>query len=383
MLRQHRLGHLGNPGILDFHLTGMAHQKKVREQWNVRLPLPERRQPEGHDFQPVVEILAKTAAREGPFKVPVRRGDDPNIDGNRLAAAQPLNALFLKQPQDLRLYPERHVPDFVQKHGPAVGLLNAAHPPTDRPRERPFLVTEQLAFEQRFGNGHAIDHHEGLLGTQTVLVNRPGNELLPRPRLAANQHRGVRRSHPSNGLVDILHGLAPADDRVEQCRCRGVRPITVESHAGSHEPSRVDGLADQGEDVRNVEWLQNVIESAHLGRLDRRLRAAVGCHNDDGELRLQDANPLERLQAAHSRQSDIHDEQIKAARLNLGDSRLGRRSHTNRVSLLNQQLLEALPQLGVVVDDQDRSHTPSALHGRVMMNVAPFPSLDRKLRQPS
>ncbi len=66
-----------------------------------------------------------------------------------LAAAEPLETLLLQQPQDLGLGAGGHVADFVQEERAAVALLELADPPAVGPGERPLLVAEQLAFQQR------------------------------------------------------------------------------------------------------------------------------------------------------------------------------------------------------------------------------------------
>ena len=83
------------------------------------------------------------------------------IDFDRGLAAQRHDLLLLQHSQQPRLQRERHVADFIEKQGPARGLQDlAAHSFLARAGERPGFVTEQLAFDQRFGNRRAVDRDE-------------------------------------------------------------------------------------------------------------------------------------------------------------------------------------------------------------------------------
>ena len=83
---------------------------------------------------------------------------------DRLGAADPLELLLLEQPQDLRLRQRGHLADLVEEDGAAVALLELADPLAVGPGERALLVPEQLALQQRFGDGGAVDRQERLVG---------------------------------------------------------------------------------------------------------------------------------------------------------------------------------------------------------------------------
>ena len=82
-------------------------------------------------------------------------------------------------------------PDLVEQHGPAVGPLELAGAPRRCPGESTALMSEQLAFDQRLGNGGAVDGDEGACLSRTVVVDQPGDELLAGPALSLNQHCDV------------------------------------------------------------------------------------------------------------------------------------------------------------------------------------------------
>ena len=238
---------------------------------------------DGHHLQAVVEVLPEASALQRAFEVAVGRGDDAHVDRDRLAAAQPLDAAFLQQPQDLGLDAEGHVADLVEEDRSAVRLLDLAHPAVGRPGERPLFEPEELAFQQVLRDGDTVDDLEGLVRAQAVGVDRAGDQLLARARLAADEHGGLGRGDPADRLVDLLHGAAAPDEGV----AAGEAGRAVHVHGRAHEAAGLQGLADDAEHARDVEGLEHVVESAQLGGLDRVLGRAEGRHDDDRQLGVQ------------------------------------------------------------------------------------------------
>ena len=60
----------------------------------------------------------------------------------------------------------------------------------------------------------------GGLGPGAVLVDRAGDQFLAGAALAGNQHRHVLGRDPADGLVDLAHGRARADDGPLHLRIR-------------------------------------------------------------------------------------------------------------------------------------------------------------------
>ena len=103
-------------------------------------------------------------------------------------------------------------PISSRKHRAAVGLLQLADAPVAGPGKGAFLVAEKLTLQQGFGNRHAVDHQKRIVGPVAVLVDGPGHQFLARPGFPADQDRGAGGRNPPDGLVDLLHGRAAADD---------------------------------------------------------------------------------------------------------------------------------------------------------------------------
>ena len=95
------------------------------------------------------------------LEIPVRRRDDPQIDGDGLAAAQALDGALLEEAQDLHLQENGELPDLVEEERPAIGQLELALPLHVGAGERAALMPEQLGLEEGLGNGAAVDRHEG------------------------------------------------------------------------------------------------------------------------------------------------------------------------------------------------------------------------------
>ena len=146
--------------------------------------------------KPIVEVLAKPAAFDHRIEVLVGRGNDADIGRDGLAPAQPLESPLLQQPQDLGLGARGHVADFVQQQRAAVGLLELADAPAVGPGKRPALVAEEFAFQERLGNGRAVDGQERRLAAAAVMVDGASDQFLARaafPKISTFTSCGATR----------------------------------------------------------------------------------------------------------------------------------------------------------------------------------------------
>jgi hypothetical protein len=102
------------------------------------------------------------------------------------------------------------------------GALEVTRLRTDRSGEAAALVTEQLRFDQRRGNGAAVDRDEGLLAPAAQLVNRFGNELFARAAFAGDQDADCSGCDADDALEDVAHRRAGAEELAES---EGVRSL--------------------------------------------------------------------------------------------------------------------------------------------------------------
>ena len=116
------------------------------------------------------------------------RGQDPDVDRDRLRAADALERHLLEHAQQLGLDLQVDVADLVEEERAAVGLLEPADAVAVGAGERPLDVAEQLALEQALREGRAVDLDERPCRAGAGGVDRRGQQLLARAALAADQH---------------------------------------------------------------------------------------------------------------------------------------------------------------------------------------------------
>src|SRR5216684_4514111 len=98
--------------------------------------------------------------------------------------------------------------NLIQKHYAAVSDFQPAFLLRSGAGKSSALVPEQVAFQQRLRNSRAVNRDERFGGAAAVAVQGASRELLPRPALAFDENRRVRRSRPSQELIDLLHARA-------------------------------------------------------------------------------------------------------------------------------------------------------------------------------
>ncbi len=126
-------------------------------------PRPQRRQVDLNDVDAVVEVLAEAAFLDGRFQVAVRGGQHADVDGNFLLAADRPDLALLQGPQQLGLRGQRHLADFIEKQRPALGQREKSLAVVAGVGEGPLHVPEQLALQQRIGQGRDVHRDERLL----------------------------------------------------------------------------------------------------------------------------------------------------------------------------------------------------------------------------
>ncbi len=94
-----------------------------REQRDIFAAAAQRRQVDGDDVEPVVEIFAEPAFAHRLAQVDIGGGDDADVDLDLLNAAKLHEAAVLQHAQDLCLRVHTHRADFVQEERAPVGDL--------------------------------------------------------------------------------------------------------------------------------------------------------------------------------------------------------------------------------------------------------------------
>ena len=135
-------------------------EEMLGEQDRVAMALGEARDPDDDLGETVIEILAEAARLDHRRQVLVGGADDPRVDRDRLAAADPLDRPLLDEAKQFDLERKRDVADLVEEQGAALGELDLALGRLDRAGEGAFLVAEQFRLEQILRDRGAIDRDE-------------------------------------------------------------------------------------------------------------------------------------------------------------------------------------------------------------------------------
>ena len=101
-------------------------------------------------------------------------------------------------------------------HGHRVGPRERPIPRRRRAGERALLVSEELALDQVLGDGAAIEDHEGPLAARRLVVERPGDELLSRARLAGDHDGDVHRRDLLEEPENLSHPRRATDHSREE-----------------------------------------------------------------------------------------------------------------------------------------------------------------------
>ena len=75
-------------------------------------------------------------------------------------------------------------------------------------------MAKQFGFEQLFRQRAAVDRHERFIMTRAGVMDRLGDDLLPGPTLAVNQHADIRLRHHPGLLKQTQHQRAAGHNRL-------------------------------------------------------------------------------------------------------------------------------------------------------------------------
>ena len=121
-----------------------------------------------------------------------------------LVGTEGADFLVLQDAQELYLGVERHIADFVQEDGTAVGCLKKTDAFVLSTRECSTGVSEKFAFEKVVGNGAAVYCHELFVHA----TDGAGDEFLTYACFALNEHGACMHDGAFHGFAELFHGLA-------------------------------------------------------------------------------------------------------------------------------------------------------------------------------
>ena len=333
-------------------------EKIERQRHDVLRPLAQRRHAQRHDVDAVEEVGAEAAGLRFRLERTVGGEDQAEVAGARAGSAQAHELSFLQHAQEARLQLRAHVGDLVEEQRAAVGLLEVAGGGFRRAGEGAFLIAEEGALQQRFGQRGAVDLQQRAARARRQRVDQLGEQLLAGAALALDQHRGVERRHLARLHEQPLDDDGAADDDRAVLARAQVFAQGVDLAVGAVHLQR---LADHRiEFLRVLEGLGEIVEKAfahgahgvaHLGeagdeqgRLVRTLAAHLG----------------EEVEAVAVGQALVEDDQVEVG-LAEGLAGLGEVDGDAQVDgTPAQQIVDQAAREGIVVNQQyfrfHRSH---------------------------
>src|ERR1043165_6057261 len=182
------------------------------ERMNVFRPLAQRRELNRKHRQPVKQVLPESAELDRAFQIDIRRRYDANVSLDHFIAADARQLAVLQHAQQFHLCRQAHLADFIEKQRAAIRFFEA--PTTQRARvsKRAFLVSEQLGFEQRFGNRAAVELDVRMILASGIVVNQVREQLLARARFAFDQNRRLRVRNTQCQLEGATYRGSLTDD---------------------------------------------------------------------------------------------------------------------------------------------------------------------------
>ena len=178
-------------------------------------PLPERRNFDLHHLEAEKEVLAEIAGLHPLLEVAVGRRDHPYVHSHRRRVADSLELHGFEDPEQTKLHTWGHFADLVEEDRAAIRSLESADLVLDRVGEGAADVAEELAFEETFGEGGAVDFDEILVTAVARGVEGVGHKLLACTTLSGQEDRGADVGKRLDHRKDAADAGARADDPSE------------------------------------------------------------------------------------------------------------------------------------------------------------------------
>jgi hypothetical protein len=181
-------------------------QEVIDKRRDVGAAIPQWRNREMNDVEPVVEILSELALVDQMTEGPVGRRNHPHVDDRpRSFGADLLELAGLEETQQQPLHPQRHLADFIHEHSALVRHFELARLVTIGPGEAALDVTEQLRLEERLRQAGAVHRDEVVVLPRPLGMDGPGDDFLARAAFARNKHLCIGSGDAEDLLTKLLH----------------------------------------------------------------------------------------------------------------------------------------------------------------------------------
>ena len=280
-------------------MVGADLQEVARQHGHVFLALTQGRQAQANDVEAVKQVLAEGAVLDTLFQVLMGSRNHAHIGLDGPMTAHAVKVAVAQHPQQAGLQIKRHVANFIEEQGAAVGLFKATPAHGLCTGESAALVPEQLGLEQVLGDGRGVDGHKRPCGAWRVLVQRACHQFFARTRLTRDHDGDVALAQAANGTKHILHGrgLAQHLGRVGHALFGHLLALAFFHRA-----------ANQLHRLGQVKGLGQVLKGAALKGRYGAVQIRVGRHDDDGQAREFLFDFFQQLQAGAARHTNVADQ---------------------------------------------------------------------------
>ena len=220
-----------------------------------------------------------------------------------------------------------------------------------RAGERALLVAEQLGFEQRFGDGGAVDGDERAVVARAERVKRAREQLLAGAALPFEQHRRVGGGGAVQRDRHLLELRVVADDLR---RAAALGQLFPQDQVFRGQPALRERALDHQQEMVGIDRLRQEVEGAFLHRGDGVLDAAERGHDDDRQLGIEVFRRAQHAEAVPLRQAEIRQHHGGVAREQGGFRFALIARFDDGVPLRFERMAQHRPQRVLVFDDEDR-----------------------------
>src|SRR6185503_12179974 len=162
--------------------------------------------------KPVIKVWAKTTFCNCLREIAVRGRDDAHVDRDVGACSNSPHGAFLQNTQQLRLRRKIQRVDFVEKQRTPRSFFKETTAVLVGAGEGATLVTEEFGFNERFGNGGAVDVDECVIAPRALIMDRAGGKFFAGAGRARDEYRGVRWCNTFDYGKEFSHHRRLADE---------------------------------------------------------------------------------------------------------------------------------------------------------------------------
>jgi len=230
-----------------------------------------------------------------------------------------------------------------------VGELEAALALGEGAGERAFLVSEELALDEVFRDGGAVDADERGGGAGALAVEGAGDEFLAGAAFALDKDGGLGAGDLADQLAQILHDRAATQQFVTAFLVLLIAQVLVDLE----ELGEVLGLLERHLELVRGEGLDEVVERPVAHAIDGGFDGAEAGDDDHERLLGPALEFAQEIGAVAVREPDIDEDEVEVV---LGQEFLGggdRAGGRHVVTALAELLLEILADDQIVLEHHD------------------------------